>query len=86
VISGQSLAKGQGPTELMSMITADGASPGGERVAAVDANGDGTVDILTTSGSGNGGHVAMYSFTKTKTTNTQELNPVPGLATGMYVG
>ncbi len=88
VVSGRSLATGQGPVDLVNMVTGDGVTPGGTRVAAVDANGDGQTDLIGTSGSGNGGRVAMYSApVVNKTTPAlQWFEPLPGLASGMYVG
>ena len=86
--SGRSLVTGNGPVDLVNMVAGDGVTPDGERVAAVDANGDGRTDLIATAGSGNGGRVAMYSApTGTKgVPSLQWFEPLPGLASGMYVG
>ena len=87
-VSGHSLING-GQSDLVNMVTSDGVTPGGTRVAAVDADGDGLTDLTTTAGSGNGGRVAMYAAPTSPLEGVPPLqwfDPLPGLATGMYVG
>jgi len=88
VVSGRALSNGDGPGDLVNMVTADGVTPGGSRIAAVDADGDGKTDLVTTSGIGNGGRVSMYAAPAddSATKSHQFYEPLPGLASGMYVG
>lgn len=86
-VSGKALSAGY-EHNLANMVTADGTTPGGTNVALVDADGDGKTDVLTTAGSGNGGRVSVYSGISTDSAKTslQTYDPLPGLASGMYVG
>jgi hypothetical protein len=86
-VSGRALSDGTGLVDLVNTVTSDGATPGGSRIAAVDADGDGRTDLVTTAGSGNGGRVSMYAAPAADSaTSLRYYDPLPGLASGMYVG
>lgn len=87
VISGRALSSGQGPAELMSTIAWGGNT--GLRTAATDADGDGRIDLMASSAGANNGRVGLFTSSALIPPNplgVRWLDPLPGLATGVFVG
>ncbi|MFM8273759.1 MAG: FG-GAP repeat domain-containing protein, partial [Gemmata sp.] len=88
VVSGKSLTSGQGAAELLSTIGWAG-NTAGLRVAAVDADGDGRVDVMTSTGGPNGGRVGLFAsraLAPRSPDRVRWFDPLPGLTTAVYVG
>lgn len=88
IASGRSLSNGRGPGNLTSMIAWSG-NTSGLRVAAVDADGDGRLDVIATPGGLNGGRVAMYGAPALLANNAgavQWFDRLPNLLSSVYVG
>jgi hypothetical protein len=87
-VSGRALAAGQGPEDLISTILWTGAATG-LRVAAVDSDGDGRVDLVASTGGANAGRIALFAPATLLPANpagARWLDPFPGLGGSLFVG
>jgi len=87
-VSGKALVTGQGPTDLMNGFLWSGTNSG-VRLAAVDADGNGQVDLIATAGGPVGGYVELLDNSALRANNPLGiawLDPLPGITTGLYVG
>ncbi len=88
VVSGRAVATGQGPVNIISTILWTGNATG-LRVSAVDADGDGRVDLVTAPGGPSAGHIALFAPATLLPGNPSAarwLDPFPNLATSVFVG
>lgn len=87
VFSGRELSNGKGPVELLSTIAWD--APTGLRTAAVDANGDGKLDLIAATSGANNGRIALFTNSTLLPPNplgVRWIDALPGLTTGVFVG
>ncbi|MCI0700742.1 MAG: VCBS repeat-containing protein [Planctomycetia bacterium] len=88
IVSGQALASGAGPADLVSMY-AWSRNTTGLRVSSVDADGDGATDVLVAPGGPNAGRIGLFAAPVLFSHNPAALQwiaPLPGLTTGLLVG
>jgi hypothetical protein len=87
-VSGRALSTGQGPVDIISTILWSG-NASGLRVSAVDADGDGRVDLVTAPGGPSAGRIALFSPATLLPANpagARWLDPFPNLSGSLFVG
>jgi hypothetical protein len=88
IVSGRALAEGRGEVDILSTY-GWGGTGGGRRVTAVDADGDGRTDVLGSPAGPAGGRVGLFlapNLLSGNAAGVMWLDPLPGLAAGVYVG